>query len=187
MKSLIAALKTFASFLDANQVPYMVIGGLANMQWGEPRTTFDIDITIYLEEKELQSFLVKFPADYQSLIQDPITFIAKNRVLPVKDLKNDVRIDLIFGILPFEKEAIDRARPVDINGTLIRYCTLEDLILHKIISERPKDKLDVESLVEKNRNKLDMAYLAPRVKSLAALLENPDIYKRFEALTQGKW
>ncbi len=37
-----------SQFLSKNKIPYMVIGGLANAIWGNPRATIDIDVTILL-------------------------------------------------------------------------------------------------------------------------------------------
>lgn len=31
-----------AEFLKKEKVPYMIIGGIANLFWGEPRTTLDV-------------------------------------------------------------------------------------------------------------------------------------------------
>jgi hypothetical protein len=38
-------------------------------------------------------------------------FVRDTRVLPV-ETEDGVRIDIIFGMLPFEEEAIRRARPI---------------------------------------------------------------------------
>jgi hypothetical protein len=40
-------LTNLAEFLKDQKIPYMVIGGFANIIWGEPRATIDIDVTIW--------------------------------------------------------------------------------------------------------------------------------------------
>ena len=42
MSRLEQALVTVARFLEQHHVPYMVIGGIANVVWGRPRTTLDV-------------------------------------------------------------------------------------------------------------------------------------------------
>ena len=42
------ALTNLAEFLKDQKIPYMVIGGFANIIWGEPRATIDIDVTIWV-------------------------------------------------------------------------------------------------------------------------------------------
>lgn len=39
-----AALVDLAGFLDQAKIPYMVIGGFANLRWGRPRLTQDLEI-----------------------------------------------------------------------------------------------------------------------------------------------
>ncbi len=157
----------------------MVIGGLANAIWGNPRATLDIDITIWLPDQEIKSLLSLLENDFTILIDAPVQFILETRVLPIKSKKNQ-RIDIIFGSLPFERNAIDRAKKVRIGNTEVNFCTPEDLILFKIISERPKDLEDVRGILKFQRKTIDYGYLEPRITELAILLENPDIKIRWE-------
>jgi len=50
MTSLERALIKLAQTLSDNGIPYMIIGGMANAVWGEPRATLDIDLN-YLEPR----------------------------------------------------------------------------------------------------------------------------------------
>ena len=43
MNPLIDALRRLKEFLEAHGIPYMVIGGVANSVWGQPRYTHDGD------------------------------------------------------------------------------------------------------------------------------------------------
>ncbi len=46
MNGICQGLREIQDFLERNGVPYMVIGGIGAMVWGEPRSTVDIDITV---------------------------------------------------------------------------------------------------------------------------------------------
>ena len=92
------------------------------------------------------------------------------------------KIDILFGLLPYEEEAIRRARMADIDGVAIRMCAPEDLILHKIFSERPHDLRDVEQVVRRRFRELDLPYLEPRIRELAAELGLSSILGRWNAL-----
>lgn len=116
-------------FLDDNGVPYMVIGGIANLVWGVPRATIDVD--------------------------------------------------MVFAQLPYEKKAIDRAAIRRIHGVPVRICRPEDLIIHKIISERTQDLKDVEGIIQQQADQLDRQYLDPIVKGLAAELDRPKIWTHY--------
>ena len=173
-----SALRNITNLFDSNNIKYMVIGGLANAKWGLPRATIDIDITLWTSDREIENliFLLK---DYTLLVDNPLEFIFETRVLPVKT-KSYQRIDLIFGSLPFEENAINRAVKVKIGKTIVNFCTPEDLILLKIISDRSKDIEDVRGVLKFQKESLEYDYLEPRITELASLLEKPDIKKQWD-------
>ncbi len=111
---------------------------------------------------------------------DPRAFMEETRVLPLE--VDGTRVDLIFGQLPYERRAIERAAAVTLAGKTVKVCTPEDLILHKILAERPKDEEDLKGLARRLGGKLDRAYLDPLVRSLAGQLDRPDLWERFERL-----
>ena len=173
------ALSGIASYLDRARVPYMIIGGIANLIWGEPRATLDVDATVLVPAEEIDAFIEGVRREYRVLPADPKRFVRDTRVLPVA-AQNGVRIDLIFGLLPFEEEAVGRAVAVEIAGGSIRVCTPEDLILMKMISERDRDLADAQAIVRRRLHELDLQYLEPRVREMAILLERDEIFSRWE-------
>ena len=175
------ALSDLSNVLKHQKVPYMIIGGLANAIWGHPRATLDIDVTIWVLDDQIQKLLSILEEKYVFMVEEPIEFISKTRVLPIKNNEN-LRIDIIFGALPFEKDALDRAVEVKIGNSFIKFCTAEDLILFKIISERSKDLEDVRNLLRYQRDNLDYSYLEPRIKELSDLLDRPGIRQNW-----NKW
>lgn len=179
VNSLERALRDISALLDANQIAYMVIGGLANAKWGNPRATLDIYLTIWAPDHNIQHVVSFLEKSYTILVEKPMTFISETRVLPIK-AREGQRIDVIFGELPFERDAIERAVNVQIGQTFVKFCTAEDLILLKIISPRPKDAEDVQGIVKFQKEQLDYNYLEPRIRELAELLEQPGIKQNWE-------
>lgn len=173
------SLQDITAILDENHIEYMIIGGLANAKWGYPRSTLDIDITIWISDDKIKNFISLLANKYTLLVENPLEFISETRVLPINGPKNQ-RIDLIFGSLPFEKSAIDRAVKIQIGKTAVNFCTAEDLILSKIISDRPKDLEDARGILKFQKGTLDYDYLEPRITELANLLEKPDIKQQWE-------
>jgi len=174
-----SSLRNIADLLDNNKIEYMVIGGIANVKWGNPRATLDIDITIWIPDEKIKNLLSVLAIEHTLLVENPLEFISKTRALPVKNSKNQ-RIDLIFGSLPFEENAIKRAVKVQIGNTAINFCTAEDLILLKIISDRDKDTEDVRGILQFQKKNLDYDYLEPRITELADFLDKPDIKRQWE-------
>ena len=91
-----------------------------------------------------------------------------------------MRIDVIFGLLPFEEEAVRRAQRTRIGDRDVCVCTPEDLILMKIVSTRPRDLDDARGILSRRLRELDLAYLEPRLHELADLLDRPEIDRRWE-------
>ncbi len=174
-----AALVHVDRLLRTLGVPYMVIGGQANIIWGEPRATLDIDVTVWVADDALASTIDQVCVSLQSMVERPGAFVVENRVLPLRT-DHGIRIDMIFGLLPFEQEAIARGVTREIAGHAVRYCTAEDLILHKILSERPRDLEDARGVTLRQGASLDLAYLEPRIQELARELDEPGILERWD-------
>jgi SpoU rRNA methylase family enzyme len=173
------ALLDIAALLEKHKIQYMVIGGLANAIWGQPRATLDIDITVWVSDNEIQKAVSMLEGSYALLVDNPLEFIRQTRVLPLKT-RQDQRIDIIFGALPFELQAIERALKVEIGNAPANFCTPEDLILFKIISERPRDLEDVKGILRFRKEDLDYSYLEPRIQELADLLDRPGLVSQWE-------
>ena len=177
-------LADLARRLEEVGTPYMVIGGLANAVWGSPRNTIDIDLTVVLDPAQANALLKSLSPAYSSRTDDPESFVTRTRVLPLRHA-GGVQIDVIFALLPFEEEAIRRSVSVDVQGTPVRFCTPEDLVLHKIVSERDRDRKDVEEILRRRRTTLERSYLDARVHELAILLARPELERRYLELLDG--
>ena len=53
MKDLLHCLEELSHLLEAEQIPYVVMGGLAVRVYGIPRATYDVDFTITLAREQL--------------------------------------------------------------------------------------------------------------------------------------
>ena len=56
----------------------------------------------------------------------------------------------MFSLTEYERQAIDRSKTVSLGGVDVRFVSLEDLIVMKIVSGRPRDLEDVTAVVRKN-------------------------------------
>lgn len=177
-----AALKDIQDFLKKQGVPYMVIGGIGNLVWGEPRLTVDIDITIQMSPAKEWDFIKEIGSRFRILVDNPEDFVKKTKVLPV-EITEGIKGDIIFAGLDYEKMAIERAVEVEISkNNRVRVCTAEDLIIHKAISEREKDWQDIEGILLRRGALLDKKYLDKWLHEFASALDKPGIQKRFEKL-----
>lgn len=165
-------LARIAQKLDALEIPYMVIGGQAVLLYGEPRLTVDIDITLGATADQLGIVLKAMQAiDLRPLV-DPEPFVRETMVLPCQDSESRIRVDFIFSFSPYERQAIARARQVSFEGVPVRFASLEDLIIHKVIAGRPRDLEDVRAMLIKNPD-LDVAYVRSWLDQFSDALDEP--------------
>lgn len=183
MGQLEEALRSVVSVLEELVLPYMLIGGMANLIWGEARTTQDIDLTVHVDPDRLADTVTRLTQRFQALPPQPLEFVKRTRVLPLVT-PNGIRADVIFAELPYQEDAIRRARPVMLGETTVQVCSPEDLIIHKIISERQKDLDDVKGIIRMQGGRLDRNYLDPVIFGLAADLARPEIRRYYLSLWQ---
>jgi predicted nucleotidyltransferase len=179
MSTLETALRQLVGALDDHEIPYMVVGGLANAIWGEARATVDVDVTVWVEEPATAEVVDYLTSAFRTLTAEPVDFVRKTRVLPLESA-DGVRMDVIFGVLPFEKAAIERAVAIAVEGRSVRVCTAEDLLLMKIVSNRERDQADAKAVILRRGAELDLGYLEPRIRELAALLARDDVVQHWE-------
>ena len=154
-----ALLERLAQALEQRSIPYMVIGGQAVLLYAEPRLTRDVDVTLGLPVARLPT-LLELVAELQLTVrvQSPVEFVGQTMVLPCEDAASSIRVDFIFSSSPYEAEALSRVNRVRVGGCEVRYASVEDLIIHKLVAGRPRDMEDVRSILLKNPG-YDRAYV----------------------------
>lgn len=178
MTRLEAALLDLAAFLDERRIPYMTIGGFANLYWGVERFTRDVDIMVEVADSALPDLIAALAQAFRITVPNPLDFARHNRLVRVQT-HTGVDADLVLATLPYESAALKRAVDVRLGARTVKLCSAEDLIVHKLASERTQDAADVEGILARQAGRLDLAYLAPLVRQLAAGLERPEIAQFF--------
>jgi predicted nucleotidyltransferase len=144
-------LERLATALEERGISYMIIGGQAVLVYGVPRLTQDVDVTLGVGPERLSEILDLVKAQgWRVLVQEPEEFVRRTMVLPCSDSQTLMRIDLMFSNSEFERQALQRVRCVPIGNAQVRFASLEDLVIHKIIAGRPRDLEDVRGILLKN-------------------------------------
>jgi hypothetical protein len=137
----------------------MVIGGQAVLLYGEPRLTRDIDVTLGIGVDGLAKVSEILPTvPLRLLVADAGEFVARTMVLPTMHEESGIRVDFIFSFSPYERQAIERAVDVPLGRTRVKFASLEDVVIHKLIAGRPRDLEDIKSILIKNPG-YDSGYL----------------------------
>ena len=149
---------------QTSKVPYMIIGGQAVLLYGEPRLTRDIDITLGLTPDKLSEILIIVKKLSLRILPENIEkFVRETMVLPCLQEKTGIRVDFIFSFTPYERKAIERARKIKMGKAQVSFASPEDVIIHKIFANRPRDIEDVKSILIRNES-LDFIYITEWLK-----------------------
>jgi hypothetical protein len=185
MTRLEAALVEMVELLDEIHLPYMLIGGLAVAQWGEPRATLDVDLTLWVEPSQFESTLELLAARLTMRATEPLAFARRTRVMPAL-ASNGVAVDLVFAAWPLEQQAIEQAVERKVAGVTVRVAEINYLLLLKLISERPKDRADASALFRRHRDGVNLVWLERELAALADALAQPEMLERFRSMAEGE-
>jgi hypothetical protein len=183
MNDLIHAAREIQDALEATGYPFCFIGGLANLQWGEPRLTRDLDLTVLAGWGNEEAAVDRILCGIQPRIEDARAFALENRVLLLKS-SCGIPVDLALGALPFEQSATTRAEDVSFAGTPLRVCSAEDLVVMKAFANRPLDWSDVEGILMRQRGRLKIPYILEQLTTLAPAKPDAGILQKLKDLIQ---
>jgi len=183
-------LRDLVAWWQSEEVPGLVIGGLAVALLGRPRVTRDVDVLVLLAEERWGAFLDAGSAfGFLPRQPDALAFAEQARVLLLRHEPTAIDVDVVLGCLPFEEEAVARAVVMEVAGVSVPLPTPEDLIIMKAIAHRDRDMLDIEGLLAAHPE-LDLHRVRRWVRAFADALETPDLYddleQRLERGTHGR-
>lgn len=164
---IIRTLQDISRLLIRAGVPYMVMGGQAVAVYGEPRFTQDIDITVALAPDEAGPLLEVLAPQFLVLPEKPDTFIRETWVLPLEHRETRVRVDIVFSVTPFEREAIAGAKEINIEDVPVHYIPPAHLVVQKIIAGRARDLEDAVSIMRVQSGALTQVEVEKMLKELA--------------------
>jgi len=179
---LLTILRHLVAWLQAGKVQGVVIGGVAASLWGRPRLTRDVDALVLLEEGRWGDFLAAGAGHgFLPRRADALAFALETRVLLMRHGESGIDLDLVFGSLPFEKEAAIRAKWVDLGGVAIPLSSPEDLIIMKAVAHRPRDLEDIAAILAAQPG-LNVRRVRRWLREFSGALEMPEILNDLEAL-----
>lgn len=138
--------KEFIALLNEHNVQYIIVGGYALAFHGYPRFTKDIDLWILPNPENAERILAVLHdfgfAPLDLAVED---FILPNKVIQLGQPPN--RIDIMTSIsgVNFE-ECYQATIEIELDGIVVRFIGLEDLIKNKRSTGRLRDLGDIEEL-----------------------------------------
>ena len=139
-----------------HRVRFMLIGGYAVIHYGYSRTTGDMDIWLDTGNENrdrLIKALAGFGIEEESLTQlSGMDFTNPLPVFFVGETPRRVDFITLISNLNFE-EAYAAVNYIDMEGQKVPVIHYNHLILSKLVSDRSKDKADIEELQKINRHR----------------------------------
>ena len=126
--------------------------------------------------------LLKILQTFTPLNEDPDEAFRRLGLAFFQD-PNKNRIDVMLADTIFDERAIERAQSIEVSpGKEIRVCTAEDLIIYKMLSTRARDWADVESIIQKQGNSLDNAYIEDWLAQFEEAISDSTLIQEFRNL-----
>ncbi len=176
-----ALIRRLAEALDDQRINYVVIGGQAVIQHGHVRTTTDVDLSLPLAPFDPSRVLaVARKCSLTIGPKDPKEHIRQTQVLPCHDAQSALGVDFSFVDSDYLRTAIDRADWFKVAGYPVRFLAIVDLLLQKVIANRPQDRIDVVELLVRHE-KADFDYIRSWLRQFEQVLEEP-LVERFDEL-----
>ena len=153
--SLIKALKFICGYLNENEIPYVVVGGISVIAWGRSRTTDDIDFIIDHKKLDIKDFVSYLKNNnFFAETDDFIGFNSKDHcTIFYKD--GLFRIDIIGVYNQDNQISVDQSTNIEFFGIKIKIDNPESLIAHKLLFGSEQDIEDAYAILIRLNNKLN--------------------------------
>ncbi len=156
---LIRAVELLSDCFAARSTRYAIVGGLATLMRGRLRFTHDVNVLLdvpqvalpgLLEELVRQGFDLDMTTVLREYVHEHMTAFRFG----------SVRIDWLKPVLPLYARTIANASLLPWTaGHTLRVASAEGLILTKLVSFRPQDQVDIETLLIANRDEIDVDFI----------------------------
>jgi len=151
-------IKEVTEFLNKHRFPFCVIGGGSLGFFGLGRFTKDLDFKVKITEDQwtqLKEELEKAPWITNLRIQ----FCSEPKIPDLIQFHwNNYAVDLLVANVEYQEQVIQRAQQHPLYELEVPVVAPEDLIILKLIANRPQDRVDIGLLLKKFAH-LDMAYI----------------------------
>ncbi len=142
---------------------------------GIARFTEDVDATIPGAGLDLDTLVRTFAKNrIAARTPDVVAFARQNQVLLLRHGPSGIDLDVSLAWIPFELEAIQQAADLRFGTVGIRAARPEDLLIYKLIANRPQDQWDAERLLLLFLATIDLDRVRRVLGEIAEHLEGPD-------------
>ncbi|MFN7892462.1 MAG: nucleotidyl transferase AbiEii/AbiGii toxin family protein [Pirellula sp.] len=144
---------------------FAIMGGIAVRVHGIPRPTFDVDIELTVTQSQLQAFFdhcerLRYTIGdaYRSGWRDEVGGMPLVKMKTYLPTPRSVDVDVFINETPFQQSIMKRRHYFDLSDRTLPFVSAEDLILLKLLANRPRDLGDIGDIIFVQRQ-LDDSYM----------------------------
>jgi hypothetical protein len=160
-----AFLQRVVEILEDAQVPWMLTGSVAAAYYATPRATQDIDVVVDPGEAALHRVVDGFlAADFYVDRETALDALRSRGQFNAIDPDSGWKVDLLVRkARPYSETEFQRRRDATLLGVDVSLASLEDVLLSKLewakLADSELQRRDVEQLLERAYDRLDLAYV----------------------------
>jgi hypothetical protein len=169
-------LADLAAAFAAVNVEWFLFGAQAAIAYGVARLTADVDVTarvparlpnaVWVEALARRGFLPRF--------DDP-AMLEHASVLPFVHQAIGLPVDVVLAGPGLEDEFFARAAVHDFDGVSVPIVDVSDLVVMKVLADRPKDIEDVITLLQVQEASIDLSRVRRTLQMLESALGQSDL------------
>ena len=162
----------YLKILNENKFEYVLTGSVASIVYGEPRLTYDIDVVILLQEKEIDKFINAFP---------PEEFYCPPEEIIHTELKRDLyghfnlihhetgfKADIYFaGKEELLKWAFNNKQQIEFSGITVPVAPPEYVIIKKLEyykeGKAEKHLTDIQGILSNSKELINFDFLKTKI------------------------
>jgi hypothetical protein len=154
-----------AKALEQQGQEYAFGGAIALGFWAEPRSTVDVDLTLFSPpEKPTECVCLLQAIGCEVAVPQALESLKEHGFCRAKH--GGLRVDVFLPIVPFYQEARKRRARVKLEGQEIQVWSADVLAVFKMMFFRPKDLVDLQRILEVQRDKLDRSWIRAELEEL---------------------
>lgn len=162
MTTLVDKVIALCAAFEQAHIPYALGGALAlAYATKEPRGTRDIDVNVFVDTAAARHVFDSLPS---GVTWADVDLGDASRDGQVRLWWDDTPVDMFFAEAEFHHEVARRCHDAPFAGVTVRVLSAEDLAVFKAMFDRPKDWVDIATMVEAEA--LDVALAAERLGQL---------------------
>lgn len=151
----------------ALQARWYVFGAQAAIIYGATRFTEDVDVTLDIGDHSVDAVVGALEREGFVLRVKDESFIEQTRVLPLFHEATGTPVDVVLSGPGIEETFMQGRVEIDVEDVKVPVARVEDVVVMKVLSARPKDLEDVIAILRVQGSVFD----EQRTRSLLELLE----------------